>query len=213
MKLEFPGARATLDSEALVVYSNETLTTLSSALVGGGLGEARAIINLHVDKDYNNDDPASDLRVFARQRGVPEPFAGMMTAAYVERAGAANYAHAGCTVSAVVTAGLSNASAAGLSPPASSQPGTINMILLVESALTPTAMVDALICATEAKCDVLRERGVRTRQGYLATGTSTDAALVACTGHGAAVQYAGSGTLTGWLVARAARQALVEALG
>ncbi len=48
------------------------------------------------------------------------------------------------------------------------------MILLIDACLTPAAMVNAVITATEVKTQVLMAHGVRTPEGYAATGTSTD---------------------------------------
>jgi adenosylcobinamide amidohydrolase len=49
---------------------------------------------------------------------------------------------------------------------------------------------------------------VRTPQGEPATGTSTDAVVVACTGRGEQLRYAGPATPAGWLAARAVRTAM-----
>ena len=70
-------------------------------------------------------------------------------------------------LSAVVTAGVSNAVSAGLTPPAqiNPPPGTINIILLFACPLTPSALVNAVITASEAKTDVLRRRKILTPQG------------------------------------------------
>ena len=62
-------------------------------------------------------------------------------------------------------------------------------------------MVHAVITATEVKTQVLMARGVRTPEGYAATGTSTDAIAVASTGRGIPLLYAGPVTLVGWLIA------------
>ena len=43
------------------------------------------------------------------------------------------------------------------------------MILLIDACLTPAAMVNAVITATEVKTQVLMARGVRTPEGYAAT--------------------------------------------
>ena len=53
---------------------------------------------------------------------------------------------------------------------------------------------------------------IRTPDGDLATGTSTDTITIAATGKGKLQNYAGSVTVLGWLIARAVRQALNESL-
>ncbi len=86
-------------------------------------------------------------------------------------------------------------------------------ILLIDAHLTPAAMVNAVITATEAKTHVLVKRSVRTREGHPATGTSTDTVVVACTGRGEPLSYAGPVTCVGWLIGQSVRQGLEEALG
>ena len=86
------------------------------------------------------------------------------------------------------------------------------MILLIDACLTPAAMVNAVITATEVKTQVLMARGVRTPEGYAATGTSTDTIAVASTGSGTLLAYAGPVTLVGWLIGRCVRTVLEEAL-
>ena len=89
-------------------------------------------------------------------------------------------------------------------------PGTINVILLVDGALTPAAMVNAVITATEAKTMTLADWDVKTPEGDDASGTSTDTVVVACTGRGEALSYAGPATQVGWLAARAVRAAMTR---
>jgi adenosylcobinamide amidohydrolase len=94
------------------------MLVLSSAVVGGGFSKARAILNMHVDKDYSHPDPASDLIAFAERHGIPRPFVGMMTAAWIDRAGIVTHRDSSLTVTAFTTARVRTLSAAGLSQPA-----------------------------------------------------------------------------------------------
>lgn len=213
MELDFPGIIATLSPEALTLRSAKNLHVLASAVVGGGLTRTRCIINRHVHKNYRHPDPADDLRAYAAGCGIPEPFVGLMTAVYLDQTRTATLRDNHLTIAAVVTAGLSNPATPGLSPPASPLPGTINIILLVDAQLSPGAMVNAVITTTEVKTHLLLERGVCTPNGYPATGTSTDAVVVACTGRGASLPYAGPATRVGWLIGQGVRQALGGALG
>jgi iron complex transport system ATP-binding protein len=176
------------------------------------LSKTRHIINYHVHKNYNNPDPKSDLFAYALAYHIDGPFVGLMTAAYVEHSRTATFKQDGMMVSTVITAGLSNAFSAGRNQPGLSAPGTINTILFIDGNLTTAALVNVVINATEAKTDMLREHAIRSPDGHYATGTSTDAIVVACTGSGELIPYAGPATLCGWLVARSIRQALGEAL-
>jgi iron complex transport system ATP-binding protein len=211
-KLDFPGVVLTRTAEALVVHSQQPLTVLSSAVVGGGMGRVRYLLNRHVHRDYHCLDPVADLVAFARSQGISEAFVGQMTAVSLQQARAVTLRAESLTVATVVTAGLSNATTPGLSAPVTPGPGTINMILLIDACLTPAAMVNAVITATEVKTHVLMARGVRTPEGHAATGTSTDAIAVASTGSGRPLAYAGPVTLLGWLIGRCVRTALEEAL-
>jgi iron complex transport system ATP-binding protein len=211
-KLDFPGVVLTHTPEVLLVHSQQPLTVLSSAVVGGGLVRVRYLLNRHVRHDYNCLDPGADLVAFARSQGISEAFVGQMTAVSLQKARVVTLRAEFLTVAVVVTAGLSNATTPGLSAPAAPGPGTINMILLIDACLTPAAMVNAVITATEVKTQVLMARGARTPEGYAATGTSTDAMAVASTGSGTPLAYAGPVTLAGWLIGRCVRAALEEAL-
>ena len=82
------------------------------------------------------------------------------------------------------------------------------MVLLVDGSLTPAAMVNTVITATEAKTMTLGAWGVKTPDGDTASGTSTDTVVVACTGRGKELCYAGPATPVGWLAARAVRAAM-----
>jgi len=205
-----PGITVVIDRLAVRVTSARPLTVLSSAVVGGGLGSARHIVNMHVDKDYDGGSPEDDLAAFADSCGVQGAFVGLMTAAYTEHACVMAESRDGVSVAAVVSVGLSNTTNAGITPPLATAPGTINAILLVDAALSPSALVNAVITATEAKTMVLAEWDVRTPDGDPASGTSTDSVVVACTQGGTGLSYAGPATTVGWLVARTVRAAITR---
>ncbi len=192
--------------DLLLLRSEAPLHTLSSAVVGGGFARVHYILNRHVHKHYTHPDPAADLRAFASEAGIGEPFVGMMTAAFLDQAHLVRLQHGDVTLVGIGTVGLSNPTAAGLTLPAPTGPGTINLILLVDAHLTPAAMVNAVITATEAKCAALVAGGVRSPAGHPASGTSTDAVVIACTGRGPAMPYAGPVTGVGWLIGRAVRE-------
>lgn len=212
MHIGFPNVIATQSEAAIILYSQQPLQILSSAVVGGGFARARYILNCHVRKGYCHAYPAADLAAMAHDLGIVEPFVGMMTAARMHEACTTTLQEGDVTVAAVVTAGLSNPAAPGLSPPAIFRPGTINLILLIDAHLTPAASVNAVITATEAKAQIVLAHGTRTPEGYAATGTSTDAIIMACTGRGEALPYAGPVTRVGWLIGRCVRTALAAAL-
>jgi len=203
-----PGIAVSVDATAVRVSSLWPLRVLSSALVGGGSGETCEIVNMHVDDVAPDSSPERDLRTFAARLGIAEPFVGLMTAADTEHARLAVAAEGALTVAAIVSVGLSNTVCAGVTAPAPPAPGTINVIVLLDAGLTPAAMVNTVITATEAKTMALAEWQVKDASGAPASGTSTDAVVVACTERGAPLDYAGPGTTVGYLVARVVRAAI-----
>jgi iron complex transport system ATP-binding protein len=202
------GVVVTVDERAVRVCSERPLRVLSSALTGGGLGHTHDIVNMHVDDVAPDSSPQAELAACAAALGVGDGFVGLMTAAATQHARLTVAGDDDLTVASVVSVGLSNTTRAGLTPPAAPVPGTINAIVLVDGRLTDAALVNAVITATEAKTAVLAEWDVRTPGGELATGTSTDAVVVACTGRGDPLPYAGPATPVGHLVARTVRDAI-----
>jgi iron complex transport system ATP-binding protein len=202
------GIEVTVDREAVVVTAREPLTVLSSALVRGGFAAARAIVNLHVPKDLREDQADGLLPRFAVARGVRGPWVGLLTSAWTEKAEVAEARGGGLSALAAVTVGLSNRVAAGASPIAVWAPSTINAIVVVDGAPEPAALVNAVMTVTEVKTALLAAAEVRCEDGHVASGTSTDAVVIAATGRGARHRFGGPISDLGWVVARAARLAL-----
>jgi len=206
------GVEVTVDREAVVVTAAEPLAVVSSAVVGGGLTSARAVVNLHVPKSLRLEETEARLAAFAARRGVPVPWVGLLTAAWTEKACVAE-AETDCVRGlAVVSVGLSNRIAAGLDRAAAWSPSTINTIVVVDAVAEPAALVNAVITATEVKTLALTAAGVRCDDGRLASGTSTDAVVVAATGRGPRCRFGGPVSQLGAVVARAVREALGAAV-
>ncbi len=202
------GVAYEVGTEAVVVRAREALTVLSSAVAGGGLATARTIVNLHVPENFPCGDPDGELAGFVRRRRIPSPYVGLMTSARTEKAERAVEAADGVTVLAVATVGLGNPVAAGRSLRARWRPSTINTIVIVDADPEPAALVNAVMTATEAKTLALVSAGIRCADGELASGTSTDAVVVAATGRGPRHRFGGPVSDLGWLVARTVRSAL-----
>ncbi|MEM2125027.1 MAG: bifunctional adenosylcobinamide hydrolase/alpha-ribazole phosphatase CbiS [Candidatus Methanosuratincola sp.] len=205
----FDGIEAIINQEAVVVESSRPLKILSSAPVNGGLRVSSRIVNLKVDKNFC-EDPETHFRSWAKSFGLDDAVC-LMTAAdltkgeVVERAGEVH-------VVALVTAGVSNATSVGDKFP-SGTIGTINTIILVDRDLTEGCMANIIVSATEAKCKALSSLDVRsTSSRESATGTSSDAILVASTGNGEALRYAGSATELGRLVGECVEEAVRKAV-
>src|SRR6185436_17269218 len=109
------GVDVEVTAEAVVVTAAAPLTVLSSAVAGGGLGRARAIVNLHVDKNCPWEGAEVRLDAFAARRGLPAPWVGLLTAAWTEHACVVIEHAQDVGALVVVTVGLSNPIAAGWS--------------------------------------------------------------------------------------------------
>jgi len=202
------GVHVDIGHEAVVVRADEPLTTASSAVVGGGLGRASAIVNLHVPKNFRGEHADRVLEAFVARRSIPAPWVGLLTGAWTEKAEVATETMDGITAVAIVTVGLSNPASAGRTAVAAWLPSTINTILVVDAAATPAVLVNLVMTVTEAKVMVVAEAGVRTLDGDPASGTSTDAIVIAATGRGRRCEFGGPVSDLGWAAARAARAAL-----
>jgi adenosylcobinamide hydrolase len=212
MNIPIQGISISQTDEVIHVQSEEPLVILSSAIIGGGFSRIRHILNAHVDKNFNTPNPKDWLRSLATRMDIRESFIGLMTAVKLSKARIAFLESDGSSVGALVTAGVRNASAAGITPVFSSKPGTINIILLLNARLTRAAMLNAVITATETKTAVLMEKKVLTAEGELAAGTSTDTITIAATINGVLQAYAGPVTTIGWLIARVVPESLQQSL-
>lgn len=202
------GVEVTIDREAVVVAAREPLTILSSAFVRGGFTTARAIVNLHVRKNIPEAETDGILPRFAERRGIQGPWVGLLTSAWTEKATVAEVSASGLTALAVTTVGLSNRIAAGQTAIAAWAPSTINTIVVVDAASEAAALVNAAMTVTEVKTSLLASVDLRCDDGLLASGTSTDAVVIAATGRGPHCRFGGPISDLGWVVARAAREAL-----
>lgn len=93
--------------------------------------------------------------------------------------------------------------------------GTINILLLTNAELTPGAMARAIITATEAKTAALQDLGYMSTHSpkMQATGTGTDTMIVVSgTDTENTIRYTGGHTKMGELIAKAAKEAVTQAL-
>jgi adenosylcobinamide hydrolase len=164
---------------ALVVDFGGVRRCLSSAVVGGGLRDASAWLNLQVPHGYARMDPDAHLRSVMAARGLdPDDTLGAMTAAHVDRAERRSEPGA---VEVVATVGIGvPLAAAGRVLRGVPAVNTINMLVLVEAPLSDAALVYAVQTATEAKAQALSDARVAAanHEGF-ATGTATDSICIA----------------------------------
>ena len=165
-------------------------------------------MNLHVPKSLRQEDSDALLPAFVDRRRIPGPWVGLLTAAWTERAQVAGECLNGVTALAIVTVGLSNRVAAGTTPVGVWAPSTINAIIVVDAAPDPAALVNTVMTVTEVKTSLLAAADLRCADGHVASGTSTDAIVVAATGRGPRQRFGGPISDLGWVVGRASRAAL-----
>nr|WP_237690983.1 adenosylcobinamide amidohydrolase [Paenibacillus caui] len=204
----------------LALHFPELTEAVGSAVFGGGMVRIRTMVNIYVDKFYRCDDPERDIRELLDAWGYPlETTAGLLTAVKMDRASIFEEQDECAGVLCCVTAGVGNGAKAGVRRttfPADYVPGTINIMLAVNGRLTPAAMVNALMTATEAKAAALADLGIRDPEtGGVATGTTTDAVMLAVSqsrAGGPLHKYAGTATDLGGRIGRLVYAAVTESL-
>ncbi|MFJ8434934.1 adenosylcobinamide amidohydrolase [Kitasatospora sp. NPDC094019] len=178
---------------------------VSSAVLGGGIGERGWVLNAQVRAGYDRMDPDRHLADLARAEGLHGPGVGLMTAAEVDDC---TWSEDGGAV-ALVTTGIGVptwAAAAQVVPaPARYVPGTINILAIVPAPVSDAGLVNLLATATEAKVQALLDAG------YDCSGTPSDAVCVAVrnpVSGGTVDPFGGPRSLWGARVARAVHRAV-----
>ncbi|MBI4401873.1 MAG: adenosylcobinamide amidohydrolase [Nitrospirae bacterium] len=214
--------------DTLVIDLETRRRVLSSAPCGGGLVHARYIVTHQVAANpvatpvstprHTWGDPARYLSRVAANLGADRDCVALMTAVALKQLVTLREEMAGIWVEGFFTVGVSNAVQAGEPPVPSADgknrfvPGTINIILVTNARLATPAMVGAVQVATESKTAVLLSKRVPSWTGLPgATGTGTDAVVVAC-GEGPAFQYSGTHTEIGAMIGRLVNRGVAEGL-
>jgi len=222
-KMEASSKRLIIDERYLKISKNhlemkvpKPLKTLSSGVTGAGVGWYTNFVNRHVDKNYQCDHYEEEMKSYLRAHHViPEQTVGMMTAVYIEDAAYKNIGSEDLSVFIVATAGVGNAVDAAQAIEHSSEllPGTINIWIFVNGALSEAAYIQSIMTAAEAKASVLRREQVMDPiTGTLATGTSTDSILIAATQEGDPIEFAGTISPLGKLIAAGVTECVTESL-
>ncbi|MBT2289849.1 adenosylcobinamide amidohydrolase [Paenibacillus albidus] len=182
---------------------------LSSAVYGGGMGRLKWVVNQFVSRDYECSNPVRDMEHKLQEWGYAAAgSAGLMTAVPLVHAAVAEEDTGSAGIFCCVTAAAGNAARAGVlrSVLAAYRPGTINIMLGIDGRLNPAAMVNAMLTAAEAKAAALADLGITDPEnGLMATGTTTDAMVLAVSQsgrYGAEHVYAGTATDLGGAIGR-----------
>jgi adenosylcobinamide amidohydrolase len=195
------------DGPVLIWRPTEPLVAVSSGPLGGGIGLRSWVLNLTVPMSYGRLDPDVHLTEVARDLGLDGPGVGLMTGADVSDRTIA--VDTGAVAVATVGLGSPTWAAAPDGDHRRFAPGTINIVGYVPVPLSPAALVNAALTATEAKTQALSELGIE------ATGTATDAVCVLCAEAGPSVsgpaeRYGGPRSLWGARLARAVHRAVLD---
>ncbi len=209
------GFRVDIEGNALVVRSQVPFRAISSAVLNGGLAHASSILNLQVASSYVCEEPEALLwRAIKTRRNLKPPVIGLMTAADIRNYALTIKNVGNLTVATIITAGLSHPATSG-DDMAYGYPkaGTINVIIIIDGNPNDACLVNAVMTATEAKAAALHELGIRSKfSGEISTGTTSDAVVIAATGRGRPIVYAGTATTLGYLIARSMREGLKKAV-
>jgi adenosylcobinamide hydrolase len=185
--------------DVLVYRFERPLLGVSSAVIGGGVGERRWAFNAQVPSDYVRNDITNHVGELARTFQLEGDGVGMLTAAKVRRRERATVEG----VDAEVTTGLSHPTwAAGSDAELTTGAGTINTVIFVPTRLSDSALINAVATATEAKSQALFEAGIA------ATGTASDAIALFCPLDGDVEHFCGPRSLWGARVAHAVHRSV-----
>lgn len=177
--------------------------------VNGGYVTAASAHNLTVPEGFDR----TDLEGYAAERLGGQPMGPtLLTGVHQVHA---RGARAG-PVEAVVTAGVSNPAVLSMSDPGKggrgggsierADPGTVNVFVGTERALSEAGLAGLLSTAVEAKTATLLDR-------VGCTGTTSDAVAVGCVPDGDPTPFAGSATAVGNAARICVRDAVTASLG
>jgi adenosylcobinamide amidohydrolase len=197
---------------------------LSSAVYNGGACAASNILILKVAENFEGKEqivetPENTLAEYCRQLRLGGTTVGMMTSASMDSFRQVSRLSQGVDISAMVTAGISNACCAGDRAAwrkfqiDDNPTGTINIIIITNAMMSQAAMVESVMIVTEAKTVAMRELGVKsTVSGEIASGTGTDAIAVVNGFGPETIHYCGKHVLFGEMLASAVIEAITDSL-
>ncbi len=215
----WPGLTLTRQERHLLLHFPTAIDSLSSSIHGGGMSKMDRIANIYVDRFYECSHPEKDVEKLFTQWGYPlESTAGLLTAVRLEYTSVLEEDGEDASVFCCTTAGVSNGARAGSERTTFPvyQPGTINIMLMIDARMTQAAMVNAVITAVEAKAAALADLGIRDAEnGLIATGTTTDAIVLGVSQsatYPAQHRYCGTATDLGAAIGRVVYRTVKESL-
>ncbi|WP_289087893.1 adenosylcobinamide amidohydrolase [uncultured Veillonella sp.] len=219
------GGRVTTTINSITVDFDTIHYAICTGPLHGGLHHVIAVRNqqlaffVETEKELPGGSAANYLAAEFEQVDLPVNFcSGLLTSASMEKHAYAKVEQGSVIVEVIATAGFeATAHRAGdgyLYEEADGSfhsPGTINLLIFTNKALTDGAMVRALITVTEAKAAALADAGKTSVVSHnIATGTATDGVILTIDTGGEILTDAGTFSLFGDTLAKAVRLALAR---
>ena len=201
------------DEDTLVIGFERKVRALSSTIVGGGFRDLTHVVFHRVDPDFDDPDPIGYAERLLERLGLPkESSAVFLTAVDVVEEHIELEASYPTRITLIASVGFGSGAsimARGLGK----KPATINILLLVEKALSDNAFVDLAEVISGAKTlalvDLALSRGYNLGRVY---ATATDALVIASAMDSADRElYAGPATSIGSEAARLVYEAIISA--
>ncbi len=208
-----------VSKENLIITLKRNGMGIASTVIGGGMRkEIKHIVFHKVDKNFKGD-PKVEARKTLKKLNLDEHEAIVFLTAvdvskdYIVVEESLN----DIIVSVVVTLGLTNAitiptsidEARSIALHNLVKPHTINILAVVNKAMTHEALVDAVKTITEAKVYAMYSLDLKVN-GKLAVGTSTDAVAVVSLNEGEQTPYAGVLTSIGALLSTLTYSSIIK---
>lgn len=215
--------------KTIVIFFKGQRKVLSTSIFNGGYHEDYTAVYNHDGKvgagmpcEMLAPTYTEHMQILSRRLGLdPDRVTGMGTAADMENAVIETLSYKNLTVTAIVTGGIeTNGGRVGdpadyfkpLEKP--NRPGTINIMLVLDTDLPPGTLARALVTCTEAKTAAIQElmEGSKYSTG-LATGSGTDTTIVVANSESSLyLEGAGKHSKLGELIGRAVKAAVKKAL-
>lgn len=220
------GGQVKLHHTAIVVAFDDVRYSLSTGPLNGGLHHIMAIRNqnlpffVETEKELPGGSSAGYLSAEFEQEDYPLNFCtGLITSATMEFHAYAKVTAGDVIVETIATGGFeATAHCAGdgyyyeEKDGKFRQPGTINLLIFTNKALTDGALTKALITVTEAKCAAFRNEEIHSLiSGAYATGTATDGVVLTIDTNGELLTDSGTYSLFGDTLAKCVRLAMKRA--
>ncbi|MBS4223468.1 ATP-binding cassette domain-containing protein [Lederbergia citrea] len=173
--------------EMIEIRSPIPLKTMSSAVIGAGIGWYHTFVNCHASQDHQQE-----LSSFLKEKGLnPSNTVGMLTTIQLEDAYSQSFYGEGFSIFVVVTTCIEKAADESREVKHSLNlvAGTINTWVFINGHISDEAFIQSMMIATEAKVEALRDMNV-TNQNM--NDSVTDGTLVAATQTGVELRNADS---------------------